>query len=95
MYTPMRITLLAAAAVLACAASAQTAVQVPSADAVRAAAQKAIAANPEVTAKLNALRASDAAVDIVRGGLRPALASKPALGAPATASPGATRKARA
>jgi outer membrane protein, adhesin transport system len=71
MYTPMRITLLAAAAVLACAASAQTAVQVPSADAVRAAAQKAIAANPEVTAKLNALRASDAAVDIVRGGLRP------------------------
>jgi len=44
----MRITLQAAAALLACAASAQTVVPVPAADAVRAAAQKAIAANPEV-----------------------------------------------
>jgi outer membrane protein, adhesin transport system len=71
MHRSMRFTLQAAAALLACAASAQTAPPVPAADAVRAAAQKAIAANPEVTARLNALRASNAAVDVVRGGLRP------------------------
>jgi len=40
-------------------------------DALRSAAQKAIAANPEVSARLNALRASSAAIDVVRGGLRP------------------------
>jgi adhesin transport system outer membrane protein len=44
---------------------------VPAADAVKAAAQKAISANPEVAQRLNALRASNAAVDVVRGGLRP------------------------
>jgi outer membrane protein, adhesin transport system len=71
MHASMRITLLAAAALLACAASAQTTAPVPAADAVRAAAQKAIAANPEVAQRLNALRASNAAVDVVRGGLRP------------------------
>jgi outer membrane protein, adhesin transport system len=71
MHATMRITVLAAATLLACAAPAQTAAPLPAADAVRAAAQKAIAANPEVTAKLNALRASNAAVDVVRGGLRP------------------------
>jgi len=39
--------------------------------ALRSAAQKAIAANPEVSARLNALRASSAAIEAVRGGLRP------------------------
>ncbi len=67
----MRLTLAAAATLLACAASAQTAQTAPAAEAVRAAAQKAIAANPEVAQRLNALRASNAAVDVVRGGLRP------------------------
>ena len=71
MHASMRITLLAAAALLACAASAQSSTPMPAADAVRAAAQKAIAANPEVAQRLNALRASNAAVDVVRGGLRP------------------------
>jgi outer membrane protein, adhesin transport system len=70
MTSTKRITLLAAAAALACAAHAQNAA-VPAADAVRSAAQKAIAANPEVAQRLNALRASSAAVDVVRGGLRP------------------------
>jgi adhesin transport system outer membrane protein len=71
MYATVRMTVLAAAALLACAASAQSAAPVPAADAVRAAAQKAIAANPEVAQRLNALRSSNAAVDVVRGGLRP------------------------
>ena len=48
----MRFTLLAAAALLACAASAQTTPPVPAEDAVRTAAQKAISANPEVAARL-------------------------------------------
>ncbi len=70
MHATMRFTLLAAATLLACAVSAQTAA-VPAAEAVRSAAQRAIAANPEVAQRLNALRASNAAVDAVRGGLRP------------------------
>lgn len=73
MFTPtmshsIRASVLTVAILLACAAQAQT----PAAnDALRSAAQKAIAANPEVSARLNALRASAAAVDISRGGLRP------------------------
>jgi outer membrane protein, adhesin transport system len=67
----MRLTLQAAAALLACAASAQPAPPLQAGDAVRGAAQKAIAANPEVAQRLNALRASNAAVDVARGGLRP------------------------
>lgn len=70
MHASMRITALATAALLAGAVAAQPA-PVPAADAVRSAAQKAIAANPEVAQRLNALRASNAAVDVVRGGLRP------------------------
>jgi outer membrane protein, adhesin transport system len=71
MLTTMRFTVLAAAALLAGTVSAQNTTAVTAADAVRGAAQKAIAANPEVTQRLNALRASNAAVDVVRGGLRP------------------------
>nr|ALV86452.1 membrane protein [uncultured bacterium 18] len=70
MYATMRFTLLAAAALLTCAVNAQSAA-VPAAEAMRGAAQKAIAANPEVAQRLNALRASNAAVDGVRGGLLP------------------------
>jgi adhesin transport system outer membrane protein len=44
---------------------------VPANDAVRGAAQKAIAGNPELNARLNALRASTAAVDAARSGLYP------------------------
>ena len=44
---------------------------VPAADALRGAAQKALAGNPELSARLNALRASAAAVDAARGGLYP------------------------
>ena len=42
-----------------------------STDAIRAAAQKAISGSPELTARLNALRASTSAVDAARGGLYP------------------------
>jgi adhesin transport system outer membrane protein len=76
----MRITVLAAAALLALGASAQTAAPVPAAQAVRAAAQKAIAANPEVAQRLNALRASSAGVDVVRGGLRPRVELEASVG---------------
>jgi outer membrane protein, adhesin transport system len=70
MHATIRMTLLAAAALWYGTASAQTAA-VPAVDAVRNAAQKAITANPEVAQRLNALRASNAAVDVARGGLRP------------------------
>jgi outer membrane protein, adhesin transport system len=66
----IRASVLAVAALLACSVQGQTQAT-SSADALRSAAQKAIAANPEVSARLNALRASSAAVDISRGGLRP------------------------
>lgn len=66
----IRASVLAVATLLAFSAHGQA--QAPSStDALRSAAQKAIAANPEVSARLNALRASSAAVDISRGGLRP------------------------
>lgn len=80
MHASMRLTLLAAAALLACAASAQPASPVPAAEAVRSAAQKAIAANPEVAQRLNALRAANAGVDAVRGGLRPRVDLEAGLG---------------
>lgn len=43
------------------------------ADSVKSAVQRAISTNPEVTAKLNALRASTAEVDVARGGYYPKL----------------------
>lgn len=68
---------LAVAALLTCtSATAQgtgTGPTVAAADAVRGAAQKAIASNPELSARLNALRASTSAVDAARGGLYPRL----------------------
>jgi adhesin transport system outer membrane protein len=81
--TFFRPSALALAALLACAAHAQTAAPAavtPSADALRAAAQRAIAANPEVSARLNALRASAAGADIARGGLRPKVDLEAAAG---------------
>ena len=44
---------------------------VPGGEALRSAAQKAIAGNPELTARLNSLRAAGNAVDAARGGLYP------------------------
>ena len=68
---------LAMATVLFChGATAQTAAAataMPAADALRGAAQKALAGNPEIAARLNALRASAAAIDAARGGLYPKL----------------------
>ena len=70
--SPLRFTAVALAVWLAAAAQAQTTTaSVAGGEAIRSAAQKAIAANPEVSARLNALRASSAAIDAVRGGLRP------------------------
>ncbi len=71
-----KMSLIAAAALLGCAGAlaqpaAGPAAPLPAADAMRAAAQKAIAGNPELAARLNALRASAAAVDAARGGLYP------------------------
>lgn len=76
----IRLSALMSAALLACAAQAQTAAPLSSAEALRMAAQRAIAANPEVSARLNALRASAAAVDISRGGLRPKVDLEAAAG---------------
>lgn len=42
-----------------------------SADTLRAAAEKAITTNPDVTARFNALRAAGDAIDVVRGGFLP------------------------
>jgi adhesin transport system outer membrane protein len=69
----IRRSLTALAVVLACTGAAVAQPATPSADALRAAAQKAIAANPEVAARLNALRAAANAVDVSRGGLLPRL----------------------
>lgn len=57
-------------AVLCLAAEAQTQ-QAPAANSLAAAAQKAIANNPEVTARFNALRASANEIDVARGGYLP------------------------
>ena len=66
----IRISVLALAAMLACHAQAQSPAPAGN-DPLRSAAQKAIAANPEVSARLNAVRAASAAIDISRGGLLP------------------------
>jgi adhesin transport system outer membrane protein len=62
---------IAVAALLACAGALAQAGAVQATDAVRAAAQKAIAGNPELSARVNALRAASASVDAARGGLYP------------------------
>ena len=66
---------LALAALIACsgalAQSGAAGAATPGADALRGAAQKAIAGNPELTARLNALRAAGSAIDAARGGLYP------------------------
>lgn len=49
-------------------------------EALRSAAQQALATNPEVTARLNALRAAVNGVDIARGGLLPRLDLDAAVG---------------
>lgn len=59
----------AAAALFVCASAGAQTVTAPAG--MREAAQKAIAGNPEVSARLNALRASVAAVDVASGALRP------------------------
>lgn len=72
----LKLLSLAPAALLVCSAalaqtSAQPALPLSANDALRGAAQKAIAGNPELAARVNALRASTAAVDAARGGLYP------------------------
>ena len=67
---PLLSSLALAASLLCTAAAAQTATP-SSTDAIRAAAQKAVSGNPELAARLNALRASASAVDAARGGLYP------------------------
>jgi outer membrane protein, adhesin transport system len=67
-------TCMAAASALYClAASAQTSAsaEVSNEAALRAAAQKAVESNPELSARLNALRASNAAADAARGAWLP------------------------
>ena len=74
---------LALAAMLACmGASAQNVAPgaMPAAEAVRSAAQQAISSNPELTARLNALRASASAIDAARGGLYPKIDLEAAAG---------------
>jgi len=73
MTPALRLTALSAALLWAAAtASAQTAAAaVNGQDALRDAAQKALATNPEVAARANALRAAGNAVDAIAGGLRP------------------------
>ena len=68
-------TLLATAAALLCTglAHSQGTPSVQGNDALKAAAQKAIASNPDVTARFNAYRASSDAVDVSRGGFLPKL----------------------
>ncbi len=61
------LTLIAIGCMCAGLAQAQTAAPGSVADTV----QKAIAANPEVTAKLNAMRAATSEVDVARGAFRP------------------------
>ncbi len=62
---------LAIGAMLVCSGALAQTVAPAATDAVRAAAQKAIAGNPELTARVNALRAASASVDAARGGLYP------------------------
>ena len=67
----LRITLVAAASLLATGAHAQASPAANGMEALRVAAQKALATNPDVNARLNALRASGAALNAIEGGLRP------------------------
>lgn len=62
-----------AIAVLLAAAATSAVAQAGAADAMKAAAQKAIETNPDVNARLDQLRASIEAVDIARAGWRPQL----------------------
>lgn len=62
-----------ALATLACVAQAQTAGPGTNVSGMAAAVQKAIDTNPEVTARLNALRAATNEVDVARGGFYPTL----------------------
>lgn len=62
-----------ALATLACVAHAQTAGPGTNVSGMAAAVQKAIDTNPEVTARLNALRAANNEVDVARGGFYPTL----------------------
>jgi outer membrane protein, adhesin transport system len=76
MYAHKKLSLavVAFAASLACLPSgAQTSrvAEVTDAAALRLAAQKAIESNPDLSARLNALRASNAAVDVAKGGWLP------------------------
>ena len=66
-----RLPSLTLAAWLACSGALAQTAATPAADAIRAAAQKAVVGNPELSARLNALRASVSAVDAARGGLYP------------------------
>jgi outer membrane protein, adhesin transport system len=77
----IRLSGLTLAVLMACTAHAQTApAPMASSEALRAAAQRAIANNPEVSARLNALRASVAGTDIARAGLRPKVDLEAAAG---------------
>jgi len=49
-------------------------------DAMKAAAQKAITNNPDVTARLNELRAAVEAMDIARAGMRPQIGLEASVG---------------
>ncbi|RZL10899.1 MAG: hypothetical protein EOP40_04705 [Rubrivivax sp.] len=60
-----------ALAVMTMASQAQTQAQMAADSGIAGAAQKAIANNPEVTARFNALRASANEVDVARGGFLP------------------------
>jgi adhesin transport system outer membrane protein len=71
MQLGVRLNLLAAAALLAGLAHAQGSTTAAGMESLRDAAQKALATNPEVGTRLNALRAAGAALDVTRGGLRP------------------------
>lgn len=62
-----------ALATLSCVAHAQSANAGSSVSGMAAAVQKAIDTNPEVTARLNALRAANNEVDVARGGFYPTL----------------------
>ncbi|MED5620108.1 TolC family outer membrane protein [Ideonella sp. BN130291] len=68
---PVLLKPLAAAALLLALGALPAAAQTAADDAMKAAAQKAIASNPEVSARLNQLRAAVDAMDIARAGLRP------------------------
>lgn len=62
-----------ALATLACVAHAQSASSGANVSGMAAAVQKAIDTNPEVTARLNALRAATNEIDVARGGFYPTL----------------------